>query len=287
MYKIPVWLVNILGLCVVAVVGFLDGITGSDYSFSVFYFVTVAFVAWYTGRKSAILIALSGSAAWAIADIVAKRYHENLLALLWNDVVKLSLLLFGAYVISEIKYRLNYEEKLARNDQLTGIANRRRFREVADDEIMRSHRYHDPFTVIYLDIDNFKTVNDTQGHSEGDRLLCQVALTLTSAVRESDTVARLGGDEFGLLLPETDGDAAVMVATKISTDLKAQVEQHWPVTFSIGMVTYLKAPPSTEEMIRDADLLMYAVKNSGKDELRHLIVPDDLSKGSNGSNEVV
>lgn len=271
-YKLPVWLVNILGLCVVAVVGFLDGITGSDYSFSVFYFVTVAFIAWYVGRKSAIIIALSGSAAWSIADIVAKRYHENHLALLWNDVVKLSLLLFGAYMISEIKWRLNYEEKLARTDQLTGIANRRRFSEVADDEIRRSHRYQDCFSIIYLDIDNFKTVNDTLGHSEGDRLLQQVAVTIMANIRESDTVARLGGDEFALLMPETDGDAAVTVATKIGIGLKAQVEQHWPVTFSIGMVTYLKAPPSTEEMIRVADRLMYEVKDNGKNELRHLIV---------------
>lgn len=125
---------------------------------------------------------------------------------------------------------------------------------------------------IYLDIDNFKTVNDTQGHSEGDHLLRQVASTLTTAVREIDTVARLGGDEFGLLLPETGGDAAVTVATKISAGLKVQVEQHWPVTFSIGMVTYLTAPESADEMIRVADTLMYEVKDSGKNELRHLIV---------------
>lgn len=270
--ELPAWLVTVLGMCVVSLIGFFDGITGSDYSFSVFYFVTVAFIAWYIGRRSAILVALTGSVAWSIADIVAKRYHENLLALFWNDVVKLSLLLFGAYVISEIKYRFNYEEKLARTDQLTGIANRRRFCEVADDEITRSRRYHDPFTVIFLDIDNFKTVNDTLGHSEGDLLLQQVAATITACIRESDTVARLGGDEFGLLMPETNADAAVTVATKIHADLKEQVEHHWPVTFSIGMVTYLTVPERVGEMIRVADRLMYEVKESGKNELRHLIV---------------
>ncbi len=271
-YILPVWFVTALGMCVVALVGLIDGNTGSDYSFSVFYFVPVAFVAWYVGRKPAILLALSGSVAWSIADIVAKRYHENPLALLWNDVVKLCLLLFGAYVISEIKCRFNHEEKLARTDQLTGIANRRRFSEVADDEIRRSRRYHDPFTIIFLDIDNFKSVNDTLGHSEGDRLLLQVASTLTTVIRESDTVARLGGDEFSLLMPETDADSAVTVATKIHVGLKEQVEHHWPVTFSIGMVTYREAPTSTDEMIRVADRLMYEVKDRGKDELRHLIV---------------
>jgi len=73
-------------------------------------------------------------------------------------------------------------------------------------------------------------------------------------------------------MPETDGDAAVRVATKIHAALKVQVEKQWPVTFSIGMVTYLKAPASADEMIRVADRLMYEVKDSGKDELRHLIV---------------
>lgn len=274
-HKIPVWLVNILGFAVVAVVGAFDGITGSDYSFSVFYFVTVAFIAWFFGRKSAIFVAISGAVAWSIADIAAKRYHENPLAWAWNDAVHLSLLLFGAYVISEIKRRLDHEEGLARTDQLTGIANRRRFSELADGEIRRSRRYHDSFTAIYLDIDNFKTVNDTLGHSEGDRLLRQVASTITAAIRESDTVARLGGDEFGLLLPETGHEAAVTVATKMCTSLKVDVEENWPVTFSIGMVTYRSPPVDTNELIRIADQLMYEVKNSGKNELKHLIVPEE------------
>lgn len=273
--NLPVWLVNVLGLCVVAVVGIVDGITGSDYSFSVFYFVTVSFIAWYIGRKSAILIAIAGAVAWSIADVVAKRYHENPLAWAWNDTVHLSLLLFGAYVFSEIKLRLDREEGLARTDQLTGIANRRRFREVADEEIKKSHRYQDSFSIIYMDIDNFKTVNDTLGHSEGDRLLRQVAATISVNIRESDTVARLGGDEFGLLLPESGPEAAITVATKMCTSLKSDVEAVWPVTFSIGMVTYRIPPVNTNEMIRIADQLMYEVKNSGKNELRHLVVPEE------------
>ena len=264
--------VTAMALLLVASVGLLDSMTGPGYSFSAFYLLPVVLTAWYSGKGYAILIAVAASVAWLAAGIAGRMYHERTLALLWNDTMELCLFLFAAYVISALRGKLDREEELARTDQLTGIANRRRFGELADAEIRRSRRYSDPFTVIYLDIDNFKTVNDTQGHSEGDRLLRQVALTLTTAIRESDTVARLGGDEFGLLMPETDGAAAVTVATKIHAGLKVEVEQHWPVTFSIGMVTYLKAPPSTDEMIRVADRLMYEVKDSGKDELRHLLV---------------
>jgi diguanylate cyclase (GGDEF)-like protein len=87
-----------------------------------------------------------------------------------------------------------------------------------------------------------------------------------------EAVARLGGDEFILLLPETGAESATAVATKIHASLKETVEQRWPVTFSIGMVTYHEAPASIDEMIRIADQLMYEVKNSSKDELRHLVI---------------
>lgn len=264
--------VTAIALLLVASVGLFDSMTGPGYSFSAFYLLPVVLAAWYAGRGYAILVSVASAAAWLAAGIAGRMYYEHTLVLLWNDTMELCLFLFAAYVISAFRGRLDREEELARTDQLTGIANRRRFGELADAEIRRSRRYSESFTIIYLDIDNFKTVNDTLGHSEGDSLLRHVASTLTTAIRESDTVARLGGDEFGLLMPETDGDAAVKVATKIGAGLKVQVEQRWPVTFSVGMVTYLKAPPSTDEMIRVADKLMYEVKDSGKDELRHLIV---------------
>lgn len=259
-------------LLLLALVGMFDSMTGPKYSVSAFYLAPVVLTAWYAGRGYAIIMAVIGAVVWLAADIAGKNYDEHPLVLLWNDLMEFSLFLFAAYVISDLKGRLDREEEVSRRDQLTGIANRRKFRELADEEIRRSRRYSDPFTVIYLDIDNFKTVNDTLGHNEGDRLLCQVATTIAAAIREIDTVARLGGDEFSLLLPETGGEEAITVATKIHASLKETVEPCWPVTFSIGMVSYLKAPASTDEMIQMADRLMYEVKNSTKDELRHLVI---------------
>jgi len=261
-----------IALLLVATVGMLDSMTGPQYSFSAFYLVPVVLTAWYAGRVYAIIMAVIGAVVWLAADIAGKTYHENPLVLIWNDIMEFSLFLFAAYVISALKGRLDREEEVSRKDQLTGIANRRKFRELAAEEIRRSRRYSDPFTVIYLDIDNFKRINDTLGHNEGDHLLCQVATTIAAAIRESDTVARLGGDEFSLLLPETGGEEAITVATKIHASLKETVETRWPVTFSIGMVSYPKTPASTDEVIQMVDRLMYEVKNSGKNELRHLVI---------------
>lgn len=269
----PPWGAFLLGLLLVAVVGIVDGITGPEYSFSAFYLIPVVFTAWYAGRGAGVAVAVAGAIAWLAADVAGKSYQKHALTRIWNDVVELSLFLASAFVISALRGRLEREEEQARTDQLTGIANRRRFNELAGDEIRRSRRYRNPFTVMYIDIDNFKVVNDTMGHSEGDHLLRQVAETIGKSIRESDTVARLGGDEFALLLPEAGDSAARSVAAKVRGRLAEEVERRWPVTFSIGMVTYLNAPATVDDMIRRADLLMYEVKGTGKDELRHEVVP--------------
>jgi predicted signal transduction protein with EAL and GGDEF domain len=167
--------VTVIALLLVVIVGFFDSMTGPGYSFSAFYLLPVVLTAWYAGRDYAIIIAVTGAAAWLAAGITGRMHHEHTLVLIWNDAMELFLFVFAAYVISALRGRLEREEILARTDHLTGIANRRRFGELADAENRRSRRYSEPFTVIYLDVDNFKTVNDTLGHSEGDCLLRQVA----------------------------------------------------------------------------------------------------------------
>lgn len=272
--KLPRWATILVGLAFMATVGFFDFITGPDYSFSLFYLVGVVYTAWYAGRKPAIFMAAIGTVTWLVATLAGKQYSEYPLSLFWNDLAELGLFLFAAFIISAIKELLVRAEEYSRRDHLTGIANRRRFYEQAEEEIRRIRRFRDPFTLLYIDIDNFKTVNDTLGHNEGDRLLLSVASTIRIIIRESDTVARLGGDEFGIILPKTGEQEAVTVAGKMRSALKAIVEEKWAVTFSIGMVTYREAPASADEMILTADQLMYEVKSTGKNELRHRVVPE-------------
>jgi diguanylate cyclase (GGDEF)-like protein len=274
---LPVWLLSGLALTGLGIIGFLDYFTGPDYSFSVFYLVIVVASAWYQGRKSALLVSVAGTAVWFAAAIASREYADDYpLSLFWNDLVELTHFLFAVVVISTLKALLDASEKTSRIDPLTGIANRRLFYEVANTEIVRAHRTPEPFTIMYIDIDNFKTVNDTQGHDEGDLLLIAVASTIRHQIRESDTVARLGGDEFSVLLPLAAKDAAEVAGRKLKRALADAVETRWPVTFSIGMVTYTTAPESVECMIRQADQVMYEAKKSGKNELRSVEIHPTL-----------
>lgn len=166
------------------------------------------------------------------------------------------------------------EKELARIDPLTGVANRRAFYEFAAVEKSRGDRYGRPLTVAYLDVDNLKVVNEKLGPPIGDAVLLAVAITIHSNLRDTDVVARLGGDEFAILLPETGAEAAETVVQKLRTLLlEAMKKNDWPVTFSIGVVTYNKPPESPEEMVRKADDLMYVVKASGKDAIKQEVSP--------------
>lgn len=123
-------------------------------------------------------------------------------------------------------------KKLTRQDDLTGALNRRGFFEVLDDESKRSQRYLHPLTVVYVDLDDFKLVNDLKGHKTGNLVLQEVARTMQSILREVDFVARLGGDEFALLLPETGAENVRAVLEKLRTALMNKMNaRDWRVTF--------------------------------------------------------
>jgi diguanylate cyclase (GGDEF)-like protein len=124
-------------------------------------------------------------------------------------------------------------------------------------------------TLAYVDLDGFKGINDRMGHATGDKVLIAVARSMQRSIRDTDLVARIGGDEFALILPNTSKDAACKVLEKlIKTVTRSMRQSHWPITFSVGAVTFLKPPESVDQMIQRADAIMYSVKQSGKDRLR-------------------
>ena len=164
---------------------------------------------------------------------------------------------------AEIEYR-------AFHDALTGLANRALFMDRVQHALAVRQRSGSPMALLYLDLDDFKTVNDTLGHTIGDEMLVQVAARLKGAVRACDTVARLGGDEFALLLENTDQETAAREADLVLSCLQEPVTVHGAHVLartSIGIVV-VDGPIQAEELIRRADIAMYAAKRQGKHAYR-------------------
>lgn len=162
--------------------------------------------------------------------------------------------------------------KLAHDDALTGVRNRAYLLETLSVELERAHRYHEPFSMLFADLDHFKEVNDARGHEAGDELLRKVAILLKRAVRPHDVVGRYGGDEFVIGLVRTNAPTARGIAERLRASVEAA---HLPspdtspfVTVSVGVVTMHDESEGVPELIRRADAAMYAAKAAGRNRVR-------------------
>ena len=182
-----------LGFVSLVMIGYADFLAGVEVSTSIFYLIPVAIVSWCAGRREGFFIALSSSIAWYVADWYSGHAVSHPLIYYWNLVVMFGFFFIVSFTLSGLKSVLENEKKRARVDSLTGVANARYFLELAGKEIKRCQRYKHPLTMIYIDCDGFKGVNDLLGHQTGDQLLRFLALALRNNTRATDIVARLGG----------------------------------------------------------------------------------------------
>jgi diguanylate cyclase (GGDEF)-like protein len=227
---------------------------------------------WYVNFKTGLFIAALSAITWAVADFFAGTDYRQPIIYFWNTLIRLGFFVTVTYLIAELHKSQKTIEVLADTDYVTGAMNARRFNRLLEHELNRSRRYKRPFTLVYLDLDNFKQVNDNFGHNEGDQLIKFIAEELKCQIRSTDAVARLGGDEFALLFPEAGRNEVEVIMFKTQTHLKEKLRQSYPfVTFSAGAVTYEAAPHSTVETIRIADELMYSVKASTKNGICYFL----------------
>jgi diguanylate cyclase (GGDEF)-like protein/PAS domain S-box-containing protein len=153
------------------------------------------------------------------------------------------------------------------HDTLTGLANRALFKDRVEQALQEQSHRREPITVLFLDLDNFKTINDSLGHSVGDQLLCAVAERLLSCVRVTDTVARLGGDEFAVLLKWVGVEGTLPIADRIATEMKEPFSLHGRevcISVSVGLAASSAAGERADELLRNADVAMYVAKAMGK-----------------------
>ncbi|MCA1791981.1 MAG: GGDEF domain-containing protein, partial [Thioalkalivibrio sp.] len=148
---------------------------------------------------------------------------------------------------------------------LTGLYARRAFEDRLEHDLALAQRRKSAVTLAYVDVDDFRAVNDAHGHAGGDRVLREIGRVLKDSIREADTAARVGGDEFALVFPDADAGGAHQIVSKLTRQLhEAPVASNWGVTCSIGVVTLLDSAISVERAVAAADAVMYRVKHSGK-----------------------
>jgi diguanylate cyclase (GGDEF)-like protein len=253
------------------IIGALDYWVGYEISMSFFYLFPLGLASWYLDRRAGILAALLSVAIWEGAELANGRAFTSEWIRFWNIGIRLLSYLSFALLINELKRAVESAQALARTDHLTGIMNNREFQRQLETELKQAKRLLHPVTLVYIDLDNFKQVNDTLGHDAGDMQLRLVAQSIQNTVRATDLFGRLGGDEFALFLPNTDHRNAALVIEKIVQQMLIKLEQmHSPITLSLGVITCSSQTITPTELIQKADTLMYQAKLTGKNQAFYL-----------------
>jgi diguanylate cyclase (GGDEF)-like protein len=255
--------------------------TDAEFAFASLELLPVLVIAWMGGKRNGLLLAFLAVAIWAVSDLVSEHQFSAPWIPWANAVTRLMTYSIVALLAAQLRRQFEREHELATQDALTGLQNRRAFLETGDAEVARSKRYGRPLAVIFLDLDDFKQINDSRGHAAGDAALRATAMALLGALRSSDQVARLGGDEFAVLLPETGYEAAVETGRKIHQAVNMVLEDFPPLKASIGVAWFEQVDRLFPAMLKAADELMYEVKQSGKNDmrLRRIAAPERLTVG--------
>lgn len=250
----------------VALITYLDyALAGTYYSLDVFYCLPVIQATRIgairtlrrTDTQTSTLVGVISAIAWSVAEaaVIWPTYPLNAFAMnIFTRSVTFT-------VLGRVVTRLWKEREYSRKDTLTNLDNRLEFTERFATEQFRSERSKSPYSLLYIDIDNFKMLNDNHGYHVGDKALKAVSLILRGNSRSVDTVARLGGDEFVLLFPETDEYVCGILANRIkAASEKIFQAEGWSISLSIGHATSTGRAKNAEEILHEADENMYSIK---------------------------
>ena len=242
--------------------------------------VPVAVASWWLGLLPAALAALCATGGRFLVEVAAPHAPGQLAIASVNAFSLLAILAFAATSVALLRRRRDHQEvlaaqlaallarseSLARTDSLTGLANSRAFIERLALDLPRLARSGAALCLAYLDLDNFKQVNDSYGHSAGDELLRSIATVIREAVRQGDLPARLGGDEFAVALWDLSPEAAVLVAQRLLDQVR-RLGRDYPqadLGASVGIAHLAAVPANADEAVRRADAALYAAKAAGK-----------------------
>jgi diguanylate cyclase (GGDEF)-like protein len=266
------WLLAILAVAMLGCIGLIHYFLRPEFTLSLSYLIPVGFASWYIGTRYGLFLSVLSVAAWIFVEIASNQPTSPFGTYCPYAFARLSFCVGVTLLLGRFKTALRAEQTLSRVDYLTGAVNWRSFYESTSMEIERCNRYGCSFTIAYIDIDNFKDLNDRFGHTTGDNVLQAIANTVKINIRKVDIVARLGGDEFVILFPETAEKAASIAIQKIKNALlQNKYLKKLSVTFSMGILTCKECPPSVDSTITLADSLMYSAKKQGKNGIAQSI----------------
>lgn len=241
--------------------------TPPELRLGILYVIPVLLAAWHDGLGWGVSFALGTTLLRFGVGIDQMPERTLLEARIINELAYLAVVGVAIAGLSQLRHTQARLEQLATHDPLTNVLNARAFARELAQELGRNRRYGRPLALIYLDLDDFKKVNDAHGHATGDAVLRLVADAMRGAVRSADVVGRLGGDEFGVLMPETDATVAHGAASRLVAGIRTVFRGTPSVTASIGVVAVSGTEAGTDELLRKADQAMYEAKRGGKDRV--------------------
>lgn len=258
----------------IGLIAWADYVSGSELGLGFFYLFPIMLVAWSIDRVGGLLMAGICAVVWAAVQVAAGHPHYTPLHTFWNSVMRLAVFAVVAYLVASLRSAFDWERYRARTDSLTKVVNRRHFLEILDTENKRRYgRERHPFSIAFIDVDDFKRLNDDFGHHIGDQALSLIATVLEENVRDLDVVGRLGGDEFAILLPETDAEDAQTISARFLRAVTRAVHQReWPIGLSVGMVTVEGGNINVDRILQLADAMMYQAKSAGKNRIQYAVV---------------
>jgi len=262
--------VLLASVLVVLLIGYVNHLAEEALNVEVeaLYLAPIAAVAWACSRRCAVAFA-SFVAVVATASCVINQGFPPLQTTV-ELVVHAGTFVSAALIVNLLASVMNRQVHCAHFDGLTEAVNAAYFREFVQRELARASRHGHSVAVAFLDLDDFKRLNDEMGHSVGDRALQFSVALMKEQVRVTDVVGRLGGDEFGILMPETDEAEAGAVLERLRVAIKERAsEKGWPISASIGAVTVSggSGDATPETIIKRADAVMYRVKSTSKDRV--------------------
>lgn len=260
--------ITVLTAAGVAGLGVVDYVTGPEIAFSIFYLMPIYATTVRAGKRAGLVASVASAAVWGVADMVSAHAYSLAWAPVWNSVVRFAFFVVVTQLLSSLRGELERERELATVDSMTGLLNARAFATCAQDELDRCRRYRGALSLAYIDLDDFKSVNDRYGHQKGNEVLQAAGRCIGRTIRSTDSAARLGGDEFAILMPQADELLVHPAMERLCSSLGTlEAETGLPITFSIGVASFAEPPASVDEALKQADGAMYRAKREGKNRV--------------------